>query len=153
MDEELVDHRKSEWFHVDRVISFRKKDNPDEKSQIMPSFQPNQQQYGDFEYLTKWKGLDYCEATWESTLTEELSAEVSNFFQRHTKTSERCDDDHLNSSVCHFDETPGYMSGMLYPYQLVGLNWLLSNFLARRNAILAGMTSPFRLFKIFLILG
>lgn len=148
-NEELVDHRKPEWFHIDRVISLRKKDNIAEKCQILPSFQASQHQNEDFEYLTKWKGLDYCEATWESTLTEDLLAAVSNLFQRHTKTSERCNNDHLNTSVCHFDETPGYLSGMLYPYQLVGLNWLLRSFLARRNVILAGMTLPFLLFKIF----
>eukprot|EP00758_Cryptobia_borreli_P005328 Tbor_TRINITY_DN4843_c0_g1::TRINITY_DN4843_c0_g1_i1::g.1359::m.1359 len=47
------------------------------------------------------------------------------------------DDDNGAIPLCHFTETPPYIKGKLRPYQVEGVNWLLSIFHNNVNGILA----------------
>uniref|UniRef100_A0A1D1Z0P6 CHD3-type chromatin-remodeling factor PICKLE n=1 Tax=Anthurium amnicola TaxID=1678845 RepID=A0A1D1Z0P6_9ARAE len=136
-DESAVDCRKPEWFKVDRVVACRKKSDPDNYIDVLtlPCIDENKVE---LEFLVKWVGLDYDDATWESSSSEELSSAVSELVKRHHGVAEKIDNYPSNINVCRFDMSPNYLrGGHLYDYQLEGLNWILSNFLVRNNVILA----------------
>jgi chromodomain-helicase-DNA-binding protein 4 len=130
------DERKPEWFEVDRAIACRRKFDPDGSCDILASFQDNEDFEG-YEFLVKWKGLDYCDATWEAYSTEGVQTAVSMLFKRHQNTLKRAD----CVSQMHTDEMipENLHGGALYDYQLQGLQWIFDNFKTRRSVILAGM--------------
>ncbi|WVZ67934.1 hypothetical protein U9M48_016946, partial [Paspalum notatum var. saurae] len=128
------DQRKPEWFEVDRAIACRRKGDTDGTCDILITFQDNKN-FEEFEFLVKWKGLDYCEATWEPYCTEGVQAAIPMLVEMHQKASKRIDHaipmclDGVISHEVH--------NGSLYDYQLQGLQWMLNNFKTRRNVILA----------------
>ncbi|RLN05035.1 hypothetical protein C2845_PM13G15190 [Panicum miliaceum] len=117
----VEDQRKPEWFEVDRAIAFGGSlDNKD---------------FLEYEFLVKWKGLDYCEATWESCCTEGVQAAISKLVERHQGVLKRID---CVSPVCLEGViTEEIHNGALYGYQHQGLQWIFDNFKTRRNVILA----------------
>ncbi|CAM0883929.1 unnamed protein product [Alopecurus aequalis] len=129
------DERKPEWFEVDRAIACRRKFDSDGICDILASFQ-NNENFEEYEFLVKWKGLDYCDATWESYSTEGVQSAVSMLVKRHRNTLKRAD----CVSQMYIDEMiPENVHGALYDYQLQGLQWIFDNFKARprRSVILA----------------
>lgn len=129
------DQRKPEWFEVDRAIACRRKFDHDGLCDISATFQDNKD-FDGYEFLVKWKGLDYCEATWESC-TEGVQPAVSMLVKRHQNTLKRVD---CVSQICLDGMIPEKVhSDSLYDYQLQGLQWIFDNFQTRRSVILAGM--------------
>uniref|UniRef100_A0ACD5WIF7 Uncharacterized protein n=1 Tax=Avena sativa TaxID=4498 RepID=A0ACD5WIF7_AVESA len=128
------DERKPEWFEVDRAIAIRRKSDPHGLCDILANFQDNVDFEG-FEFLVKWKGLDYCDATWEPYSTEGVQSAVSMLVERHQNTLKRAD----CVSQMNTDEMipENVHSGALYDYQRQGLQWIFDNFKARRSVILA----------------
>ncbi|KAM0843843.1 hypothetical protein ACQ4PT_057446 [Festuca glaucescens] len=128
------DERKPEWFEVDRAIACRRKFEPHGLCDILDSFKDNEDFEG-YEFLVKWKGLDYCDATWESYSTEGVQSAVSMLVERHRNTLKRAD----CISQMYTDEMipENVHSAALYDYQLQGLQWIFDNFKTRRSVILA----------------
>jgi len=54
----VEDQRKPEWFEVDRAIACRRKSGCDTTCDILTTIQDNKD-FQDYEFLVKWKGLDY----------------------------------------------------------------------------------------------
>ncbi|MQL88673.1 hypothetical protein Taro_021237 [Colocasia esculenta] len=136
-EESIIDHRKPEWFKVDRVIACRKMAYPDSCFDAS-TLSLIEQDRKEMEFLVKWMGLDYDDVTWESSWTEELSSAISKLVKRHQRATEKTDKNPSNTIICRFEKTPDYLSGgHLYDYQLEGLNWILRNFSLRNNIILA----------------
>ncbi|KAL6840221.1 hypothetical protein ACP4OV_030031 [Aristida adscensionis] len=128
------DQRKPEWFEVDRAIACRRKFGPDVTCHILTTFQDNED-FGEYEFLVKWKGLDYCDATWEPCCTEAVHTAVSMLVERHKNKLKIIDS---ISSSCLDGVIPKEIhNGALYDYQLQGLQWIFDNFRTRRNVILA----------------
>ncbi|KAM3353374.1 hypothetical protein ACQJBY_024495 [Aegilops geniculata] len=127
------DQRKPEWFEVDRAIACRRKFDLG-LCDVLTSSEDNKDFEG-YEFLVKWKGLDYCDATWESYSTEGVQSAVSMLVKRHQNTSRRVDCvspmniEGMVSENVHNDA--------LYDYQLQGLKWMFDNFKSRRSVILA----------------
>ncbi|VAH83094.1 unnamed protein product [Triticum turgidum subsp. durum] len=119
------DQRKPEWLEVDRAIACRRKFGRDGLCDVLASFHNNEDFEG-YEFLVKWKGLDYCDVTWESYCTEGVASAVSMLVQRHKNTLQSP----MNSDVM-------VPENVLYAYQLQGLQWILDNFKSRRSVILA----------------
>jgi len=131
----VEDQRKPEWFEVDRAIACRRKSGCDTTCDILTTIQDNKD-FQDYEFLVKWKGLDYSEATWESCCTEGLQAAISKLVERHHSALKRID---CVSPVCLKGViTEEVHNGALYGYQNQGLQWIFDNFRTRRNVILAG---------------
>ncbi|KAJ4758380.1 chromatin remodeling factor [Rhynchospora pubera] len=128
-----IDLRKPEWFQIDRVIACSWKADPANPCEISSKLLSNENT-SDFKFLVKWKGLDYFDTTWESEMTEELRVAIDKLVARHQKALERdSDKEHeLNSEI-----TAEVYKGVLYDYQIQGVQWILDNFRARRNVILA----------------
>ncbi|VAH83090.1 unnamed protein product [Triticum turgidum subsp. durum] len=127
------DQRKPEWFEVDRAIACHRKFDLG-LCDVLASSKDNEDFEG-YEFLVKWKGLDYCDATWESYSTEGVQSAVSMLVKRHQNTSRRVDCvspmniEGMVSENVHNDA--------LYDYQLQGLKWMFDNFKSRRSVILA----------------
>ncbi|CAN6475877.1 unnamed protein product [Victoria cruziana] len=132
-----TDLRSSEWFKMDRVIACRKKSISKEVCNILNLCHQSQQD-GQYEYLVKWKGLEYGDATWETSGTDELLVQFNKLVQRHEKANEIRDSDCRKLQNFQLNEQPCYLTGgILFEYQIFGVNWILSNFQIRRNVILA----------------
>ncbi|KAG2593370.1 hypothetical protein PVAP13_5NG170940 [Panicum virgatum] len=130
----LEDQRKPEWFEVDRAIACRRKSGCDSTCDILTTIQ-DIKDFQDYEFLVKWKGLDYSEATWESCCKEGLQAAISKLVERHQRALKRID---CVSPVCLKGViTEEVHNGALYGYQNQGLQWIFDNFRTRRNVILA----------------
>ncbi|KXG33813.2 hypothetical protein SORBI_3003G377300 [Sorghum bicolor] len=128
------DQRKPEWLEVDRAIACRRKCDPDGTCDLLTSFQDNKN-FEEYEVLVKWKGLDYCEATWESCCTEGVQAALSMLVERHQKTLKK--PNHVSPLFLDSVISKEVHNGALYDYQLQGLQWIFNNFKTRRNVILA----------------
>jgi chromodomain-helicase-DNA-binding protein 4 len=131
-DIEFCEGIHSDWIQVDRVISLES-----ENSKV----------------LVKWRGLGYKESTWEtiSTLNANDRLEIDRFrirvqqyqcrAQAQAKTSHRRAT--LNAGIVgrgqiHLDKQPTCLKGgILYDYQLEGLNWMLGKRGEGTNVILA----------------
>jgi len=130
----LEDQRKPEWFEVDRAIACRRKSGCDSTCDILTTIQ-DIKDFQEYEFLVKWKGLDYSEATWESCCKEGLQAAISKLVERHQRALKRID---CVSPVCLKGViTEEVHNGALYGYQNQGLQWIFDNFRTRRNVILA----------------
>ncbi|XP_058089747.1 CHD3-type chromatin-remodeling factor PICKLE-like [Magnolia sinica] len=133
----VIDPRKAEWFKIDRVIACRRKFNAHNVCEILNLSQASQDSR-EFEFLVKWMGLDYSDVTWESSCMEELLTEIGKLVHRHQRAIERSDNYCWESHVPQLDVQPSYLKGgILFDYQMRGLNWILNNFISRRNVILA----------------
>ncbi|KAL6614067.1 hypothetical protein ACP70R_036337 [Stipagrostis hirtigluma subsp. patula] len=128
------DQRKSEWLEVDRAIACRRKYSPDSTCDILTIFQDNKG-LEEFEFLVKWKGLDYCDSTREPCCTEAVKDAVSMLVKRHQNSLKRID---CASPICLDGAIPEEIhNGALYDYQLQAVQWMFDNFKTRRNIILA----------------
>lgn len=130
------DQRKPEWFVIDQAIACRLKSNPDGLCDILANCQDNKDFEG-YEFLVKWKGLDYCDAAWESYFTEGVKSAVSMLVKRHRNALNRVD---CVNQMCMDSMIPETVhNGVLYDYQLQGLKWIFENYKTRKSVILAGM--------------
>ncbi|CAA0813205.1 Protein CHROMATIN REMODELING 5 [Striga hermonthica] len=96
------------------------------------------------EYLVKWKGLSYAEATWEKdtdisfaqdAIDEFKAREVAAMVQGKTVDFQR---KRSRGSLRKLDEQPGWLKGgNLRDYQLEGLNFLVNSWRNDTNVILA----------------
>eukprot|EP01018_Ginkgo_biloba_P012371 Gb_05671 [translate_table: standard] len=134
-----LDGRKPEWLKIDRVIACREKMNNDDDSyDIKEASQSGSEKNGKYEFLVKWMGLDYCDATWEDSCSEELLATADKLVERHQKANEWFESDSGHPVAVGIKEQPSYLrGGVLHGYQLQGMKWLLHNFERRSNVILA----------------
>ncbi|XP_042493689.1 CHD3-type chromatin-remodeling factor PICKLE-like isoform X2 [Macadamia integrifolia] len=133
----IIDQRKPEWLMIDRVIACRKRHTVNNLCKA-PNLPETREGCTQLEFLVKWKGLDYSDATWESSCTQELLDELDKLVQRHQKAVLRSHSLCEKSNFSRLDLQPSYLTGgFLYDYQLRGLNWLLQNFMSRNNVILA----------------
>jgi chromodomain-helicase-DNA-binding protein 4 len=132
----LEDQRKPEWFEVDRAITCRRKSGSDSTCDILTAIQDNEG-LQEYEFLVKWKGLDYCEATWESCCTEGVQDAISKLVEKHQSALKRLDC--VSPTCLEGVITEDVHNGALYSYQHQGLQWIFDNYKARRNVILAGM--------------
>ncbi|XP_051227597.1 uncharacterized protein [Lolium perenne] len=128
------DERKPEWFEVDRAIACRQKYDIDGPCDILATFQ-NNEDFDGYEFLVKWNDLDYGECTWEPYCTEGVPSAVSMLIERHQNTLKRVD---RVNETCMDGKLPDKVhNGVLYGYQLQGLQWIFQNFITRRSVILA----------------
>lgn len=135
----LVDERKPEWLKIDRVIACREKVDCDNSLYEVekPSI-TGPKKNGRYEFLVKWMGLDYCDATWEDSCNEELLGTADKLVERHQKANEWVESDSGHLVGLSLMQQPSYLNGgILHSYQLQGIKWLLNNFEQRRNVILA----------------
>eukprot|EP00252_Welwitschia_mirabilis_P022955 TRINITY_DN6373_c0_g1_i2.p1 TRINITY_DN6373_c0_g1~~TRINITY_DN6373_c0_g1_i2.p1 ORF type:complete len:1772 (+),score=448.14 TRINITY_DN6373_c0_g1_i2:174-5489(+) len=96
------------------------------------------------EYLVKWKGLSYAEATWEKdidiafaqdAIDEYKAREAATRIQGKTVDSQR---KKIKASLRKLDEQPEWLKGgRLRDYQLEGLNFLVNSWKNDTNVILA----------------
>ena len=122
-DADTYEGIRAEWMQVDRVVDSRA---------------------GASEYLVKWRGLEYGQATWEPA--EGLSAsdrvEVEKYWSRtkeyRARAARKSDAEPAQSKVMHFEEQPAWLKGgCLFDYQLEGLNWMLKKVAEGTNVMLA----------------
>jgi chromodomain-helicase-DNA-binding protein 4 len=132
-----VDLRKPEWLQIDRAIACSRRVGPPNLCEISSQLLTDQN-ISDFKFLVKWKGLDYCDTTWESEMTEELTGAVARLVERHRRASEG---DLNKQQGLNSKSITELYKGVLYDYQIQGVQWILDNFKARKNVILAGKFS------------
>ncbi len=121
--EEYVNGVRPEWLRVQRVIAERT-------------------YYGNVQYLCKWTGLSYQEATWEDEEALHNQVEAIEVFRAHeaeleshttTKVSRK-------AATIQWEGQPAFLrdTGLaLHPYQLEGVNWLRYSWGQNINTILA----------------
>ncbi|KAF3329313.1 CHD3-type chromatin-remodeling factor PICKLE [Carex littledalei] len=128
-----LDLRQPEWLQIDRAIACSSGVEPANPCDISSQLFTDENT-SDFKFLVKWKGLDYCDTTLESEMTEELRGAIAKLVERHHRALEiDLEKEHgLNSKSI----AESY-KGILYDYQIQGVQWILDNFQARRNVILA----------------
>ncbi|KAJ3275010.1 hypothetical protein HDV01_001516 [Terramyces sp. JEL0728] len=117
---------------VERVVATR---------EVEPGYCGNEE--GGTEYLCKWTGLQYSEATWEpiDSLNPEDQVEIDSFLDRNNSLRLP----HKNSSLKNrpeykpFQKQPEYLNvgGELRDYQLLGVNWMAHLWHKNQNGILA----------------
>jgi chromodomain-helicase-DNA-binding protein 7 len=110
------------WFEVDRVIGQRADGS-------------------DHYFLIKWKGQDYCDATWErqADVPKEAIADFGHRIQ--LSNPKRIPTRWVRPGPERFTEIKEPLTSkiddVLRDYQLYGVNWLRFNWLKRKNTILA----------------
>ncbi|MES1909862.1 MAG: hypothetical protein MHM6MM_002552 [Cercozoa sp. M6MM] len=152
-----------QFFRVDRIFAQRavtrekgkEKENNDDKEKFkglesMPKMEDEEEdeEEEEKEYLVRWRGLSYSQATWEhvSRLTqrpeiiqkiteyERFQIVPSDLLHRNLEKSELPESRRLR----YYDKSPIYKNGnKLRSYQLDGVNWLIRLVLSKRNGILA----------------
>lgn len=142
-DDEIVEYYNPDFNDVQRIISC---DNPSvAKAFLQPNFRDDGS-YDEVQYLVKWRGLPYCECTWEKwcDITGFLN-EVRRFWELQ-KTPGINTLTYTHPSIQDYtklevspkfgdDNTIGNL--VLRDYQLEGVNWLLWNWWLKRPCILA----------------
>ena len=124
---------RPEWLLVERVIAYRAARKGQEP-----------------QYLCKWTGIDYSDATWETESSlGDFAAEVAAFHARGAIDANgagtaargkrpRQRDAQAASAFEHLAATPSCLAGgSLHSYQLVGVNWLLNAHAAGNHVIMA----------------
>lgn len=93
------------------------------------------------QYLVKWKGLSYSEATWEDEDQISDDVKIAQFW-RFNRVPARLEDavktygpGYVPQKV--YDVSPNYKGRVLRSYQVEGLNWLVNNWRVGSNSILA----------------
>jgi len=91
-------------------------------------------------YLVKWRNLPYDQATWltEDGIEKEL---IKDYFRHKERQKEKKKQNPVNRKIekyekFKFNESPIFLKGKLFDFQLEGLNWLLFSWWNKRNAIL-----------------
>ena len=111
---------------------------------------------GDLEFLVRWRGAGADEATWEAAplVAAVAPAAALRFFrlngrclrsslrrERLLRGAGESGQEHTSVNAVAaggaFGESPGFLGGTLFPYQLEGLNWLVDRYHARKSACLA----------------
>ncbi|PIA48224.1 hypothetical protein AQUCO_01400659v1 [Aquilegia coerulea] len=121
-----------QYSQVERIFSDRIKQGGSESGDVTP------------EYLVKWKGLSYAEATWEKdvdiafaqdAIDEYKAREAAMMVQGKLVDSQR---NKSKASLRKLDEQPKWLKGgILRDYQLEGLNFLVNSWRNDTNVILA----------------
>eukprot|EP00192_Tetraselmis_astigmatica_P001503 CAMPEP_0117687286 /NCGR_PEP_ID=MMETSP0804-20121206/23042_1 /TAXON_ID=1074897 /ORGANISM="Tetraselmis astigmatica, Strain CCMP880" /LENGTH=1720 /DNA_ID=CAMNT_0005499315 /DNA_START=24 /DNA_END=5186 /DNA_ORIENTATION=- len=129
----LVHGVEPSWTTVERVIDMRHREDA-------------------IQYMVKWEGLGYDEATWEwakDIRGAEAEGAVSKFaglcsIAKSAEQRQRCCQASLpqagleRGSVRQYSQTPSFLAGgTLHPYQLEGLNWLVFAWRQHKHVILA----------------
>lgn len=95
------------------------------------------------EYLVKWKGLFYDNATWEAgSLISDIAQEKIDYYLNRQSETFRSDPTESNpatrSKFTRLLEQPDYIKhGQLRDFQVVGLNFLAFNWAKNMNVVLA----------------
>lgn len=96
------------------------------------------------EYLCKWKGLAYSEATWEDhdLIAEKAQDKIDNYLARVASTSvpaKSATYPRGRPAFTKLSAQPDYMNecGQLKEFQITGLNWLTYLWCRNENGILA----------------
>jgi len=133
------ERRKDElesWRNAERIVTTRKNSETGER-----------------QYLCKWTGLPYNEATWEdeSEVAERNQAEIDEYYYRQ-KNSRKPWESAVYAAgkrpqYKKIPEMPEYLKpgGELKEFQLTGLNWLAYSWAQEQNGILADEVSHNRL--------
>jgi chromodomain-helicase-DNA-binding protein 4 len=127
----MVHGVRAEWLLVERVIAHRTTKS------------------GEGQYYCKWQELDYSDSTWEADSSlGDFAPEVAAFHARGAidanggggaaARGKRPRQRAAAPAFEHLTATPACLSGgSLHPYQLVGVNWLISAHAAGNHVILA----------------
>ena len=130
MEQELI----KEHQQVERIFGERLHTAPDSNAQIV-------------QYLVKWKGLPYADASWESK-EELMGVDAQHKIVAYQEREKHCLEprqsvdlarrNFASSGHVALTEQPSYLHcGKLRDYQLEGLNWMVYNWSRGVNGILA----------------
>jgi chromodomain-helicase-DNA-binding protein 7 len=116
-----------EFCEVDRILASR------------PA--PNGTKEDDMQYLCKWVNLPYSEATWEVPSAFKDTPKIASF-NRNSQvpslaTLQAKGSKASSSEWTKLEESPSYKGNELRPWQIDGVNWLMTNWTHRRGCILA----------------
>ncbi|KAL2645131.1 hypothetical protein R1flu_012718 [Riccia fluitans] len=137
VDNTMIDERKPKWLLIDRVIKCREHG----VGQLHPSeLSRTGYKRSGVQFLVKWQGLNYKNATWEETkFSKDMREAIHAFISRHEAAE--VDPSHPQPRepvAARITRQPEYIhGGTLYGYQLEGLKWLVRSFEAKRNVVLA----------------
>lgn len=126
------ERRKDElenWRNAERIVATR----------------VNQEKGGVRQYLCKWTGLQYNEATWEDEddIKERNQVEIDDYYSRQKNTRKPWESavypPGRRPPYTKISEMPEYLKpgGELKEFQLTGLNWLAYSWANEQNGILA----------------
>lgn len=128
---------RPEWSHVDCIVAERRAAPRGSKPTHGYVQVPHQA-----EFLTKWRGLPWEEATWEPAASLARFGDVKEvedalkryrYIQSGSRWKGRT---RYDVPPGGFRKTPPFLRGTLYPHQLEGLNWLLQSHDSGRSVIL-----------------
>ncbi|ORZ30897.1 SNF2 family N-terminal domain-domain-containing protein [Catenaria anguillulae PL171] len=127
---ELARAMLEEYKQVERVIAAQEVENDVGEAEM--------------EYLCKWRRLDYCECTWESSgsITPQFQAEVDAYYERQQSVflpaRGKSFGPHDKRPRPSSREQPAFVkAGQLRDYQLLGVAWMLHLWSRNENGILA----------------
>ncbi|MEW5298254.1 MAG: hypothetical protein WDW36_001399 [Sanguina aurantia] len=125
-----------EWGDVERVIARRRVSTADRRARPTPGGPDTA-----VEYLVKWKGLEYAEATWfrEDAMTDVDREAVARFAAVHAPRAAGYNRGGPSNAL-RAHETfplPAFLNGRaLRDYQESSVRWMVGNFCSRRSCIL-----------------
>ena len=122
-------HFDPKYIQVDRIIDARQSIDPLTQQPIE-------------EYLVKWQGLSYLQCTWETSndIKDEMKIAMYKRFNRQPlpRRPTYTHDEFTARRNRWYLQSPTYKSQhTLRDYQVIGLNWLISQWHTNRNCILA----------------
>ncbi|KAF5833766.1 P-loop containing nucleoside triphosphate hydrolase protein [Dunaliella salina] len=120
---------EEEWLQAERIIQRR---------QLPPNRRPKgvgENSVHNYEYLVKWRGLEYGDATWERA--DDLRSDEAELISRY----ERFNTPPPPTQPVKFDAKTYQMptfknSRVLRDYQETAVRWMVSNYMANRNCML-----------------
>lgn len=140
-----------QFLQIDRVIDERdaedeEEDNDSPDSPDSPAKDSASESPPKVEYLVKWRGLNYSDATWESAdwlTSAEDAEELKKFRTRNSIKDKRA----IHAAAAERAKSggkppakpkpPGFKNGMtLRDYQVTSFEWMIGNYRRRTNVIL-----------------
>ena len=140
-----------QFLQIDRVIDERdaedeEDDNDSPDSPDSPAKDSESESPPKVEYLVKWRGLNYSDATWESAdwlTSAEDAEELKKFRTRNSIKDKRA----IHAAAAERAKSggkppakpkpPGFKNGMtLRDYQVTSFEWMIGNYRRRTNVIL-----------------
>ena len=140
-----------QFLQIDRVIDERdaedeEDDNDSPDSPDSPAKDSASESPPKVEYLVKWRGLNYSDATWESAdwlTSAEDAEELKKFRTRNSIKDKRA----IHAAAAERAKSggkppakpkpPGFKNGMtLRDYQVTSFEWMIGNYRRRTNVIL-----------------
>lgn len=92
----------------------------------------------EYEYLVKWRGLSYCDCSWEKEGDVDADKPIADFQQRLSREKYPAKSSKSKSAFAKYKESRSYKNALkLRSYQVEGLNWLAFNYTQKRGCILA----------------